>query len=136
MFYASMQTDASWSLHGGVVKIQPENVMSLNLRALATLLFLSLMVPLAALAGGLPPCPVAKAVKCSENVALVSRDSPSGPSIWVHTKQRVTTEKLDAIKKMEGVAFATTYSDYLVAVERAPMVPENELVEKIYELLK
>ncbi len=113
-----------------------ENVMSVKLRAVAALLFVSLMLPLAALAGGLPPCPVANAVMCNENVALVSRDTAIGPSIWVHTKERVVEAKLNEIKKLEGVAFATAYNDYLVSVERAPMVPEKELTEKLYKLFR
>lgn len=110
--------------------------MTVNLRTLAALLFVSLMLPLAALAGGLPPCPVENAVVCTENVALVSRDTATGPSIWVHTKERVAEAKLNEIKKLEGVAFATAYNDYLVSIERAPMVPEKELTEKLYKLFQ
>lgn len=133
--------------------------MSVNLRALAALLFVSLMLP-PALAGGnslnsaagsnssilyrdyhpsldgVPHCPVENAVMCSEKVALVPRNGAIGPSIWVHTKERVTETKLSEIKKLEGVAFATAHNDYLVSIERAPMVPEKELVEKLSELFK
>jgi hypothetical protein len=117
-------------------KFNWRNKMTVNLRTLASALFLMLMLPLVALAGGLPRCPVENAVVCGENVALVSRPSVAGPSIWVHTKERVAEAKLNEIKKLEGVAYATAYNDYLVSIERAPMVPEKELVEKIYSLFE
>ncbi len=122
-------------INGEVTKIQPENIM-LNMRTLATLLFLALMLPLAALAGGLPPCPVENAVMCNENVALVPEQSALGPSFWVHTKKRVTEEQLNRIKKIDGVTTAIAHHDYKVFVARAPMVPEKELIEKLYKLFQ